>query len=75
MRFLMSGFLHESIVPIPLSNILEYFRKYFRFQGDILENIFDFWVTIPGCQKNDPQLTPIFFTSNHKPRHVGTQQP
>ena len=25
MRFLMSGFLHESIVPIPLSNILKYF--------------------------------------------------
>jgi len=51
MRFWMSGFLHESIVPIPLSNILKYFRKYFRFRRDIHENIFDFRVTIPGSQK------------------------
>jgi len=45
----MSGFLHESIVPNPLSNIL----KYFRFQRDIHENIFDFQ-EIPGSKKNDP---------------------
>ena len=54
MRYLMSGFLHESIVPIPLSNILKYFQKCFRFCGDINKNIFDFWVTIPGSQENDP---------------------
>ena len=61
MRFLMSGFLHESIVPIPLSNILKYFQKYFRFRGDIHENIFDFRVTIPGSQENDPSHDHIFF--------------
>ena len=54
MRFLMSGFLHESKVPTPLSNIVKYFRKYFCFRGDIHENIFDFRVMIPGSQKNDP---------------------
>ena len=54
MKFLMSGFFHESIVPIPLSNILKIFRKYFCFRGDIHENIFDFRVTIPGSKKNDP---------------------
>jgi len=45
MRFLMSGFLHELIVPIPLSNILKYFQKYFHFCGDINKNIFDFRVS------------------------------
>jgi len=56
MRFfiLMSGFLHESIAPIPLSNILKYFQKYFCFHRDIHENIFDFRVTIPRNQENDP---------------------
>jgi len=53
MRFLNSGIFHKPIVPIPLSNILKYFRKFFRFRGDIHENIFDFWETIPGSQKND----------------------
>ena len=38
MRFFKSGFLHESIVPSSLSNIL----KYFRFHVDIHKNIFDF---------------------------------
>ena len=54
MRFLESGFLRESIIPSPLSNILNYFQKYFRFRGDILENIFDIGVTIPGSQENNP---------------------
>ena len=54
MRFLNSGLLHKSTVPGPLSNILKYIRKYFRFHRDIHENIFDFRVTIPGSQENDP---------------------
>jgi len=70
MRFLNAGFLHKSTVPGPQSNILKYFRKYFCFHRDIHENIFDFRVTIPGSQENDPQITPFFLTSNHKPRHV-----
>ena len=59
MRFLMSGFLHESIVPIPLSNILKYFRKYF-------------WLPDNNTRKSKKWslVDPIFFTSNHKPRHV-----
>ena len=54
MRFLNFGFLLESTVPGPSSNILKYFRKYFRFHKDIHENIFDYRVTIPGSQENDP---------------------
>ena len=60
MRFLNSGFLHKSTVPWPYSNILKYFRKYFRFHRDILQNIFDFRVTIPGSQENDPFMTHFF---------------
>jgi len=54
MRFLMSGFLHESIVPGPWIHRLKYFRKYFRFREDIRENILDFRVMIPGDCKKDP---------------------
>ena len=39
MRFSNSVFFHESTIPIPLSNPPKYFRKYFRFRGDIHENI------------------------------------
>ena len=49
MRFLTSGFFYESIVPGPWINML----KYFRFRGDIHENILDLQVTIPGgCKKS-----------------------
>ena len=30
-------FFHESIVPGPWIHMLKYFRKYFRFRGDIHE--------------------------------------
>ena len=40
-------FFHKSIVPRFMSHSL----KYFRFRGDIRENISDFWVTIPGSQE------------------------
>jgi len=50
----MSGFLHESIVPRPLCNASKYFRKIFRFRGDIRKYISDFRVTIPGSPENDP---------------------
>ena len=48
LRFLSSGFFHESIVPRPQVNT----PKYFRFCGDIYQNSFVFRVTIPGRQKN-----------------------
>ena len=53
MGFLTSGFFHESIVPGPWIHMLKYFRKYFRFRGDIHEitvGFFrsDFRGTIPG---------------------------
>jgi hypothetical protein len=54
MRFSSSGFFHESIEPRPQINIPKYFRKIFRFRGDIRENILDLMVTIPGNCKNDP---------------------
>jgi len=60
MRFLMSGFLHESIVPRPLCNTPKYFWKIFCFGGDIREYISDFRVTIPGSPENDPYMTPFF---------------
>ena len=53
MRFLTSGFFHESIVPGPWIHTLKYFRKYFRYRGDIHEIRFfrsDFRGTIPGNQ-------------------------
>ena len=49
MRFLTSGFFHESIVPGPWIHML----KYFSFHGDIHEVRFfcsDFRGTIPGNQ-------------------------
>ena len=38
MRFLNTGFFHESIVPTPQIHTLKYFRKYFRFRRDIHES-------------------------------------
>ena len=59
MRFFMSGFLHELIVPIPLRNILKKFQKYFHFHGDIHE--IKFPGTIP-CDQRFPGIgTRIFF--------------
>jgi len=43
MRFLISGFFHESIVPGPWIHML----KYFRFRGDIHEIRF-FLKRFPG---------------------------
>ena len=51
MRFLTSGFFHESIVPGPWIHMLKYFQKYFRFRWDIHKIRFfrsDFRGTIPG---------------------------
>ena len=48
MRFLSSGFFHESIVNRRLSNHKKYFQQIFRFGTDIREqSLFhsDFWVT------------------------------
>ena len=53
MRLLTSGFFHESIVPGPWIHMLKYFRKYFRFRGDIHKIRFfcsDFWGTLPEKQ-------------------------
>ena len=47
-----SGFFHESILPGSWIHKLIYFRKYFRFRGDILE-IWCF-LAIPGSR--DPEI-------------------
>ena len=47
MRFLNSGFLHESIVPIPLSNILKYFWKLVSFSRRYSRKMF-FFIGISG---------------------------
>ena len=39
MIFLLSGFLHESKGPSPLSKSPKYFQKYFGFRKDIHKNI------------------------------------
>ena len=57
MRFFMSGFLHESKGPSPLSKS----PKYFRFCEDIHENICNLRVTIPAGCKNGLQMTPFNF--------------
>ena len=59
MEFLMSGFLHEKIVPGPYSSILKYFRKCFRFCEDIHEM---------GSSKDH------FFALIHNPCHVQKDQ-
>ena len=57
MRFFMSGFLHESKSPSPLSKSSKYFRKYFSFHGDIDINFqvfpkkFNLRITIPCNQR------------------------
>jgi len=56
MRFLMSGFFHESIV----AGLWIHIIKYFCFQEVIPKNIFVFRLTIPGRQKNGPKMTPFF---------------
>ena len=75
MRFLTSGFFHESIVPGPWIHMLKYFRKYFRFRGDIHEISFfsyqfpghdtrksiDFRVLLPGNQLISREHYPEMF--------------
>ena len=70
MIFLGSGFLHESIVHRPWSNILKYFLKYFCFCRDINENISDFRVTIPRNRENSSLMSTFFLRSNHNSMYV-----
>ena len=61
MRFLNSHFSHKSIVPIPLSNILKYFCKYFCFSWIYLQKYF--WLLGYDTRKSKKWslLDPIFF--------------
>ena len=71
MIIFMSGFLHESTGPVPLSKSLKYFRKYFCFRREIHENISNVRATIPRSLKPGLRL-PHFLLSNHNPMYVCT---
>ena len=71
----MSGYLHETIVPWPLELNSQIFLKIIL----VLRRYSRKYLQPPG--NDTPRLEklylddPISLSSNHKPRHVGTNQP